>query len=606
MRDYYYKLYGILNGRERRISLLLLFMILVSGLMETIGVVSIMPFLSVLSNPGVIQQNAYLAYCYRYFDFQSTETFLRFVGMIVFLVIVSSLCFKAATEYAIVRFSSMRNFHLSTRLLQSYLFRSYSWFLNRHSADLGKTVLSEVNQVVSNALMPTAQFFANTVIAIFMIVLLLVVNTWVALLTAGILGGAYALIYSSMRQYMNFLGTDRMLANKQRFQVAQEVLGGIKEVKAAGLEAAYLDSYSKPAYRFSLRQATNAVVGTIPEFLMRALTFGGILIITLVLLETSNWELDKVIPTLGVFVLSGQRLLPALQKVYLNATKMRFGKPALDAFYEDLMEVELDAAEIERLRAARHTSPLGLTQICELEGVEFSYPNADHPALYDLSLSITANSTVAFVGPTGSGKTTIVDIILGLLTPTSGILKVDGVIINKDNLFAWQRSMGYVPQQIFLADDSIAANIAFGEREKEINYEIVQQVAKIAELHDFVVNELPQGYKTFIGERGVRLSGGQRQRIGIARALYFDPDVLILDEATSALDNITEKAVMQAVHNLSKKKTIILIAHRLSTVRECDTIFLLDNGRIQAQGTFSELIENSPEFKRMATLEDSE
>jgi ABC-type multidrug transport system fused ATPase/permease subunit len=256
------------------------------------------------------------------------------------------------------------------------------------------------------------------------------------------------------------------------------------------------------------------------------------------------------------------------------------------------------------MRQAWTVTPMGLKQNLRLVNVNFSYPQADNPALQDLNLEISAKSTVGLVGHTGAGKTTVVDIILGLLNPNQGLLQVDGAVISKDNLPAWQRTLGYVPQDIFLSDDTVSANIAFGIPQKDIDPEAVERAARIAELHDFVVNELAQGYDTMVGERGVNLSGGQRQLIGIARALYHNPDVLILDEATSALDNLTEMAVMQAVHNLSNKKTIILIAHRLSTVKNCDCIYMLDHGRLAGQGTYTELLHTNSIFRRMAAANE--
>jgi len=396
------------------------------------------------------------------------------------------------------------------------------------------------------------------------------------------------------------------------------------------------------------------IVGQVPNFAMQGVAFGGILIIVLFLLATRGGDLGQILPTLGVFAFAGQRLMPALQQVYQNATKMRFGTPALDALYKDLMETGQDSEDIKQMHRGQNIEPLGLKQKLDFQSVEFWYPKAERPALQDLNFTITAKTTVGFVGPTGAGKTTAVDLILGLLTPDKGQILVDGIPINSTNtsqitdtqitacpvkpgslsgcltgdnqsqitdkqttsspdnrqqitdnlLRSWQRTLGYVPQDIFLADDTVTANIAFGVPKNEIDQDAIERAARIAELHEFVQNELSNGYETVVGERGVRLSGGQRQRIGIARALYHDPDVLIMDEATAALDNLTEKAVMQAVHNLSNKKTIILIAHRLSTVQNCDQIFLLEQGRLAAQGTYSQLLDKSQEFRKMAAVNE--
>lgn len=324
---------------------------------------------------------------------------------------------------------------------------------------------------------------------------------------------------------------------------------------------------------------------------------GGLLIVLMVLLIWSGHDLPSIVPMLGLYAFAGLRLLPALQEIYVNLTKISFCHAALDRLSSDLALAEPPVDP----RKFRQTERLPLRRQLELRGVSYAYPNATRPALADISICIEARTTVGFVGATGAGKTTLVDVILGLLEPQDGEVLVDGTSIHPDQVRAWQRSIGYVPQNIFLADDTVAGNIAFGVSPQRIDLAAVERAAKCAELHDFVVDGLPDGYQTMIGERGIRLSGGQRQRIGIARALYHDPDVLIFDEATSALDNLTERAVMDAIHKLTHVKTILVIAHRLSTVRPCDRIFLLDRGRFKAAGTFSELLEQDAGFQRLAT-----
>jgi ABC-type multidrug transport system fused ATPase/permease subunit len=318
-----------------------------------------------------------------------------------------------------------------------------------------------------------------------------------------------------------------------------------------------------------------------------------------------------------LYAFAGYRLLPALNNVYGELTKLRFSLPALDVLYNDIQEIRSNIKTV----TGPDPAPLEVAVGISLENITFSYPKADKPALSNLSLQIPAKSTIALVGTTGSGKTTAVDLILGLLKPDTGRMLVDGLAIiegemidrksehlpaeRKDIVRKWQRALGYVPQQIYLADDTVAANIAFGIPEEDIDMDAVIRAANIAELHGFVDKELPRGYQTLVGERGVRLSGGQRQRIGIARALYHDPTVLIFDEATSALDNLTEHAVMSAVHNLSKAKTIILIAHRLTTVRSCDCIYMLEKGVIVGSGTYDELYAENLSFRKLVQTVES-
>jgi ABC-type multidrug transport system fused ATPase/permease subunit len=299
-------------------------------------------------------------------------------------------------------------------------------------------------------------------------------------------------------------------------------------------------------------------------------------------------------PTIALFAFAGYRIMPALQGIYSSATQLRFTLPQLNALYDDLMNLEASSPQSCEVEKTKLIDQITLTD------VEYTYPAAETPALKGLSLNIKAGSVVGFVGPSGSGKTTCIDLLLGLLAPRSGEFKVDGKVINSTNIRSWRRDIGYVPQQIYLSDDTIAANIALGSDDGEINMAAVQDAASIANLHDFVTSNLPLGYQTKIGERGVRLSGGQRQRIGIARALYHKPQILVLDEATSALDNLTEQLVMESVHKLGKNITVILVAHRLSTIIECDKIFLLVDGRIEAEGDYDDLIQNNGTFQAMA------
>jgi ATP-binding cassette, subfamily B, bacterial PglK len=634
------KILSLLTPKERRRAYLLLFMILVMALLDTIGVASIMPFMSVMGNPEVVETNRWLNLVYARLGFTSPKDFLFFLGLVVFTVLVSSIAFKALTQYALLRFTHMRNFSLSCRMFKGYLGRPYTWFLNRHSADLGKSVLSEVDQVVNQVIIQFMQLLAHGTVVIFLVILLILVDPVLALVIAVILGGAYAMIYLTIRKYLSRIGQDRVVANRERFQVAQEALGGIKEVKVFGREMPFFSRFVDPSFRFARHQATSAILSQIPRFALEILAFGGILMLALFLFRTHG-DFSKVLPLLAVYAFAGYRLLPSLQQVYTHLSKLRFGLPALDMLYQDIQQFKDNSKALNQ----EDHPPLVPEKSITLKDITFTYPGAHAPALKNLNLDIPARTTVGIVGSTGSGKTTTVDLILGLLPPGSGQLLVDdqpileaqslkqtnpsldqahnsllsacpvkqpagfpvgdrGLTGAHRSLLSWQRTLGYVPQHIYLADDTVASNIAFGIPPEEINMDAVIKAAQIAELHEFVSHELSKGYDTLVGERGVRLSGGQRQRIGIARALYHDPDVLIFDEATSALDNLTEKAVMQAVHNLGKAKTIILIAHRLSTVEKCDCIYVLEHGRLVAQGTYNQLLDMSEEFRKMAVVSE--
>jgi ABC-type multidrug transport system fused ATPase/permease subunit len=383
-----------------------------------------------------------------------------------------------------------------------------------------------------------------------------------------------------------------------RGRLIQEALGGFKELKLNGLEDTYVRRFEVPARRHADDVGRLQILTEIPRFLLEGITVGVLLTLVMILLLRSGGSILSILPTLGAFAFAVMRLLPALQQIYASFATMRTGLPILKRVHRDF--VTNQQYFVPPSSNTMKVTPLAFEQSVELREVSYTYATAQRAIFDGLNLKINAKSTIGIVGGTGAGKTTLVDIILGLLTPDQGELLVDGIAINKGNVRAWQRAIGYVPQTIYLTDDTIAANIAFGHSASEIDLSAVERAARIAALHDFVVSELPLGYQTKVGERGVRLSGGQRQRIGIARALYETPSLLIMDEATSALDNITERVVMEAVQNLRADKTIIMIAHRLTTVKDCDVIIMLEHGRVVSTGTYDELVAANDTFRRMA------
>jgi len=593
------KLLALLTSAERKRASLLMGMILLMAFLEMLGVASILPFIAVLANPELVQTNAVLNTVFifsRHVGISTPEQFLFALGLLVFVLLVTSLTFKALTTYAQIRFSMMCEYAISNRLVEGYLHQPYSWFLNRHSADLGKTILSEVGMVITGSMVPLMTLVSQSTVVLALLILIVIVDPLLALSIIMTLGLSYFGIFMAMRGWLKHLGQLRIKANKQRFTAVSEAFGAVKEVKVNGLERTYTQRFAKPAEIFAKGQATSQVIAHLPRYALEVIAFGGMLIVIIYLMAKSD-SFSAALPIISLYAFSGYRLMPALQQIYQATTQLRFAGPALDSLLQDFISLQVTGAQHDQI------SPLPLTQAITLNQVIYRYPNAPQPALKGVDLTISAHSTVGFVGATGSGKTTTVDVILGLLEPQEGTLVIDGQPINDANRRQWQRAIGYVPQHIYLADDSVAANIAFGVSAKDIDQHAVERAAKIANLHEFVINDLQQGYATTVGERGVRLSGGQRQRIGIARALYHNPQVLILDEATSALDNLTEQAVMEAVNNLGHDITTILIAHRLSTVRQCDQIFLFEQGSVRAKGTFEELTKNNLQFKLMVNKE---
>ena len=591
------KLSFLLSSEERFRAILLLLMTLVMALIEMLGVASILPFIAVISNPQIIETNTILSTVYEIvtnFGINNEQEFLIAMGFCVFLLLIISISFKSLTIYIQIRYVKLCEYNIAVRLIKGYLHQPFSWFLMHNSSILGKKILQDVGNVVNIGILPMMNLITNSFITLSLFILLITVEPKLTSIAIITISSFYALIYLFNLNLLKKIGKEVFKANEERYKISSEAFGAFKEMKIGGLEETYTNQFSKPSKSMAQNSALWGILNQIPRFALEAVTFGGMLLIVLFFM-TITGDITKVLPIIALYAFAGYRLMPALQKIFISFTSLRFVGPALDSLYNDLKNLKPKTQK-------ENKETLKLNKNIFLKNIYYNYPNASKTALKNINLNIPVNKTIGLVGATGSGKTTTIDVILGLLEPEKGTLEVDGKIINASNKRSWQRSIGYVPQQIFLADNTVSANIAFGVNINDINQEAVELAAKIANLHEFVTNELPLKYQTTIGERGVRLSGGQRQRIGIARALYLKPKVLVLDEATSALDNLTEKAVMNAVHNSENNVTKILVAHRLSTVRYCDIIFLFDKGELKKQGTFEELIKISSEFKESANI----
>ena len=589
------KLSFLLSDKERFRVILLLVMTLFMALIDMLGVASILPFIAVLSNPQIIDTNIILSTVYqtlKNFGIENEQQFLTALGFFVFLLLIFSISFKALTIYIQIRFIKICEYNIAVKLIKSYLYQPYSWSLNRNSAVLGKTILSEVSSVIGKGLTPMMGLITNSFVALLLFVLLLVAKPKLSFIAIITISFFYFLIYLYNRKLLKKIGEALFKSNEDRYKITTEAFSAFKEIKIGRLEDIYINQFSKPSKSLAQHSALWAVLNQIPRYTLEAVVFGGMLLIILFFM-TITGDITKVLPIIGLYAFAGYRLMPALQKIYSSLTALRTVGPSLDSLYGDLKNLKLNIQKENR-------GSLKLNKNISLKNIHYNYPNASKTALKNINLDIPVNKSIGLVGTTGSGKTTTIDIILGLLEAQKGTLEVDGKVINITNKRAWQHSIGYVPQQIFLSDNSVSENIAFGVNINDINQKAVEHAAKIANLHEFVINELPLKYQTIVGERGVRLSGGQRQRIGIARALYHKPILLVLDEATSALDNLTENKIMNALNNSENNFTKILVAHRLRTVRDCDIIYVFDKGQLKQQGTFEELIKVSDDFRESA------
>ena len=597
------KIFKLLTKQERKRLYMLFGAMVISAIIEVAGIASILPFLSLITNPGLIQSNNILKWLYTSLNFQSNNRFLILVGAIVLVILIVSNILALLVRWATVRFSSMRTYTISRKLLINYLYQPYIFFLNHNTSTLGKDILSEVEKAVAGVLLPLLDIFSRGIVALFIFAMLLAVNPVLALSLIVVLGGAYLFIYKLIKQKLYNMGNKSYEFNTERFKALDEAFGDIRLIKLRGCENYFINSYSKPSVEIAKYNATYTIIAQTPRYIIEIIAFGGIIIIVLYLLASGK-GIQNLLPLIGLYAFAILRLLPSTQGILASAASMRFATKSIDSLYETMRsfnyEQHLSSTDKEKIER------LLLKKEFRLESVTFSYPKTREPVIQDLNLKVAVNSSVALVGVTGAGKTTIANIILGLLKPDTGRILVDGIEITGENLSNWQRNLGYIPQDIYLQDDTVARNIAFGIPDDIIDLDIVVHVAKIANIHNFIVEQLPEGYQTIVGERGVRLSGGQRQRIGIARALYNNPGVLVLDEATSALDGATEREVFTAIQNVAKTKTLIIIAHRLTTIKECDVIYVLKNGSITGIGKYDELIETNENFRKIAGVKSLE
>lgn len=591
--------WALLDTRERRSAKIALSIAAISAFASAAMVASVLPFLSVVANPDRIRETPAMLWTYETLGFTSDYSFLVAMGFASLAVIILANTIQALRVYVTTRFALMRMHSISRKLVNLYLRQPYDFFLNHHTGELGTKILAETQQAVALFFRPMAELVAALLTVLAIISLLIAVNPIIALCVFGVIALVYSVILVLTRQLVRRLGVTRVGVNRKRFRITNEVLGGVKDIKLLGRESLYLERYSALSHRLSSTQITASILGQMPQYAIQALAFSGIIILCLALLNPASLNtgaaLDGILPLLGLFALAGQRLIPELSRFYTNLTQLNFGRAAIDALHEDLARLATDT----KLRKVPPPA-MGMKESLQFDAVEYRYPGAEKAGLTGISLTIKAGERIGIVGSTGAGKTTLADVILGLLQPSAGRILVDGTEITDATRASWYQTVGYVPQDIFLVDATISENIALGVPTEEIDHDKIREAARIAQVDNFVTNDLDHGYETMIGERGIRLSGGQRQRLGIARALYHDADLIVLDEATSALDNATEAEVMAAIDALPGDKTVLMIAHRLSTLNGCDRIVVLDQGQLSGFDSWARLMETNPAFQKIA------
>ena len=561
-------------SRRRQLQLAVLWAsMVVTSLTEMLSVGAIFTFLSALNNAEALLMESRLQLFFLVFQVDTTERLVLVLaaGFVVALGVANGL--RLMNLYLQLKLAAIVAEDVSSRIFENTLYQPYNFHVRQNSSDLIQIVTLDMDMVSNNVLISSLSFLANSLLATALIVTLMLIDWRVAIEASLLLGMAYTIIFRTRKRLLRRNSELFSEAAQHKVKVVQEGIGGIRQVLLDNTQLFFQQAYSRDEQVLRRSRVTNRIIAQSPLFIIEFISLSSIILLALSMGRGGNF--NQVVPVLGSLALGGRRLVSTLQQL--------FGTLAMIQGSRSSLERVLGALErpIDPLMRLAMPQPIGLGGELRLEKVWFRYGHECDWVLRDLDLTIAANTTVAIVGSTGSGKSTMADLILGLLPPEKGKILVDGVPLTGERLRQWQGAVAHVPQDIYLSNSSIAANIAFGISVEAINQEQVRRAANLARIDEFIEG-LPEGYETFVGERGIRLSGGQRQRIGIARALYKNTSVIVFDEATSALDNDTEREVMEAIENLGGHFTIILITHRLSTVERCEQVVELDHGRVVA------------------------
>ncbi|AFZ44051.1 ABC transporter related protein [Halothece sp. PCC 7418] len=597
MLRYLSKFFYILPAEKQKLLVLVLIVFLVSGV-EVIGIGLIGPFINLASHSELIHKNYWLNLVYVQLGFSQSGQFIAFVGLFIILIFCTKSLLSWLVQRYIFKFTYSQKEKLIDRLMGAYLNASYTTYINKNSAQIINNVTNQTT-IFANGILGT--LLASTVhgINIITISLFLCVIDPLAVVILLLIISPLLVLFSLFKNKMHFWGQELYEAKQEMIRTVNHGLGGFKESRVIGCGSYFRQQCNQQAQRYA-----NASIGffafkLVPRYIVETVLVLFLIGFTSISLLLER-DMQQLTPTLSIFALASIRLMPAFSNIAAGLSKLKNSSYSLDQLYLELKELEKEVVNATS-KTVNHSSlktwssntnqdsqTITFTKELVLNQLTYRYPNSLENALNQISLAIPKGKSIALIGKSGTGKTTLVDVILGLLIPQEGDIKVDGRSIY-ENLRSWQNLIGYIPQSIFLIDDTIARNIAFGIPDHEIDQQRLYQAIQAAQLSE-VVENLPDGINTRVGERGIMLSGGQRQRVGIARALYHEREILVLDEATSALDNETEKYVTEAIKSLSGTKTMIIIAHRLTTVEHCDRVYLMDQGQIIKSGSYQEVV----------------
>jgi len=591
------KLSPLLTRREKWKFVILFGLMVVAAVLEAIGVGAIPVFVAFVIKPSSLTVNEFAANLLGELPDEPTVSLVLWASLVLLGFVVFKNLFLTTVYYIQSRIVCRQRARLADRMFRAYQTAPYDWFLQRSTSELQRNILVDTSRILNGVVMPVLDLILALIMSLAIVAVMLVATPGTTLLCLAVVGiGLFGFI-KSLKTLMKRVGQIQREEQHGAIKAIQQGFGAFVDARVLGREDHLAKVHQKSVWRFAGAQTWQQTVFRANPMAIETMAVIGLLLILLFLVRSGE-SLTESLPTLSVVGVALIRLKQIATKIASGVNMINISRPYIPGLVRDLRELEaLEAQRREKVAAEPLVKDF---DTLELDRVSYTYPTTERPALDGVCLQLRRGESIALVGSTGCGKSTLVSCILGLLEPQSGSIRVNNIDIQKDPE-GWRACLGYIPQSVFLIDDTLRANIAFGVPEKEIDPSQLRRALESAALAEFV-DSLDQGLDTVIGERGVRLSGGQRQRLGIARALYFNPEVLVMDEATSALDNQTEAEVMRAIQNLKRERTLIMIAHRLSTVKDCDRLYFLEGGKISEEGSYQALLQSSPDFRKMASV----
>jgi len=595
------ELYSLLAPQLKRRLIILQFFVLIMSALEVIGVLSIGPFMALVSNPAQIEGEGMLAKLYLWSDAPDPNHFLLWAGAASLIALTVSTVMSMYTLRKLTIYGQLIGDYIGNQLYIHYLNQSWIFHTVNNSSYLTSKISHEASRVSTGIINPFLHLSAKFIMSIIMSIAMFLYNPMVTLIGIVVFSLSYALIYKVVKNQLSLNGNNITKYQAIKFKLLAEGIGGIKDIILMGRQQRFVDRFHTASFEASIATGRNHFLSMVPRYAVELVFYGAVIVLILYLTSANKGETSNLLAALSFYALATMKLLPAFQQIYYSTAQIKASLPAYVNIKNDLKSRQTKLKLIEDLAIEANSNINSPKKSIQLKNVKFKYIGTDNFALNGISICIPVKKMIGIVGSSGSGKTTAIDVLMGLIAPDEGHLLIDEIKIDQSNMLHWRKKIGYVSQSIYLSDSTVRENIAFGLAKDEINEQKLLNAVNKAQLKELIA-KLPYGIETTVGERGVQLSGGERQRIGIARALYNEAEVLVFDEATSALDGVTEKLVMDAVHETGRDKTIILVAHRLTTVKKCDWIYMLDKGRIIDEGTYDSLLENNKVFRSMSNI----